>query len=196
MNRRHFAVFILFKACTGHKIGIHQTHLIARKQTKIFLWRLLHEVLAFDVQFPGERHLSRPKRFVFHIILHFKIFGLIFRIIIDHKLDRIQYRHHPRTLQLQILPDAVFQHRVIDGGLTLGNPAQIHEQFDGFRRKAPPSERRNRNKAGIIPAVYDFILDKLFDIPLSRHDIGQIKLRKFDLLWRKLILKLAHHPVI
>ena len=94
------AVFILFKSGTGYKICLHQTYLIAREETEIFLRRFFHKIISVDIQLSAERNLSHTKLLILQIVDHIQIFHLIFRIIVNDQLDRIQYCHHTRFFQL------------------------------------------------------------------------------------------------
>ena len=130
------SVLVLYKAFALYKIRVHQADLIAREQPEILLRRLLHKVLPLNIQFPAEGYFAAAQLLVFQVVGSVQVFHLSFGIIVDHKLDRIQHRHHAGPLQLQILADAVLQHGVVHGGLALGNAAEIHEHLDGLRRKA------------------------------------------------------------
>ena len=196
MNHGHVSVFILFKARTGHEIRIHQAHLVSGEQAEIFLRRLFHEVLTLDIQLSSKRNLTASQRLIFQVVGRFQQLYLSFRIVVDHQLDGIQHRHHSGPLQLEVLTDAVFQHRIIHRGIALGNAAQIHEHLDGFRREAAPSQGCNGHQPGIVPAVHDAVLHQPLDVAFTGHHVGEVHLGKLDLSGRNRIFQLPHHPVI
>src|SRR5579871_608543 len=49
-------------------IGALQAHFLSRRQAKEFLWRILHEVLPFDIDLPAEGHFAHSRRWVFGIV--------------------------------------------------------------------------------------------------------------------------------
>ena len=155
MHDGHVPVRILFKSCTLHKIRIHQTHFISRKQAEIFFRRLLHKIIPVDIDLSRKRNRPCAERFVFQIIRYLDLLGLTLRIIVDHQPYRVKRRHHTRTTAFQVLADAVLQHCIINRGLTFGYTAQFHESADRLRRKSPSSERRDRYQTRIIPSVHD-----------------------------------------
>ena len=94
MDYGYIAVFILFTACAGYKVRVHQAHLVAGEHTEVFLRRLLHKVFAFDIKLSAKRNLTAAQCFVFQVIRSVQILDLVFRIVVDHKLHRINDCHH------------------------------------------------------------------------------------------------------
>ena len=130
VNFCHVTILILYKAFTLHKICVHQTNFIPWEQAEIFLWRFFHEVVSLDVKFTTERNFTLSEFFVLQIIRNIQIFNFSFRIVVDHKLDRIKYSHHTGTLHLQIFTDTVLKHRIINRALALGNTTHINKHLD------------------------------------------------------------------
>ena len=196
MHLGYFSVCILFVIHAGHKIGIHQPDFISRKQPEIFLRRILHEIFPVNIQLPAERDFPGSHFLIFRIVDSIDPFHLIFRIIVDDQLYRIQHSHITRHLRLQIFPDAVLQHCVIRRALCFGNTGKFDKHADGFRRKASSSERCDRHQAGIIPAVDHAVRYQLLDIAFSGDHAGQVHLGKFNLPRRLLKADVFHDPVI
>ena len=136
VNHTDRSVIICFISCAGYKICIHKTDFISDIKTFVFLRRLCHEIITFDIKFSAERDLSSSKFLVLHVVRSFQVLNLSFRIIVDHKLDRIKDRHHTWTFQFQILADAVLKHCVIHRTVGLGNATELYEFTDGFRCKS------------------------------------------------------------
>ena len=84
MNLNYIAVFVLNTACTLYKISIHQTNLIAREHTEIFLWRFLHEIICLNVKLSAKRNCSASKLWVFKVINNIKFFHLILWVVINN----------------------------------------------------------------------------------------------------------------
>lgn len=120
-------VLVLDDIVALDEVSMLQTDLVAREQTEILARRILHEVLLFDVYFTGERNLAGAHFRIFRVVLRLQPFHLTFRVIGDHDLERIQHRHRPRRLQLQILPDEVLQHLTVHRAVSLGDPGLIDE---------------------------------------------------------------------
>ena len=197
VNDRHLSVRILFAAGAADKIRVHEPDLIAGEQAEIFLRRVLHEVLALNPEFPAERHLAAPELRVFLIVFHRQKLRSALRIIVDHQLHRIEHRHHPAAGRLQILADAILQHRIIRDRICLRNTGQFHKPADRSRREAASAQSRDRDKPRVVPSVDNSILDQLLDISLAGDDILQIHLRELNLARRILEdPRLAHHPLI
>ena len=196
VHKRDIALFILFAGGAGHEVGVHEADLIARIQTAVLADRYLHEIVPVDIDLSRERNLSASEFRIFQVILDLELLCLPFRIVVDHQLQRIKNRHDAGPLQLQVLAEAVLQHRVIRRGLRLGDAGQFHKHTDRFGGIASAPQAGNGNKARIIPAVHNAVLDQLFDIAFSRDDVGQVHLGKFDLPGRMRIFQLLHNPVV
>ena len=130
MNFCHIAILIFYEAFTFYKVSMHQANFISREQSEIFLRRLFHKVVSFDVEFTTERNFTLSEFFVLQIIRNIQIFNFSFRIVVDHKLDRIKHSHHTGTLHLQIFTDTVLKHCIINRALALGNTTHINKHLD------------------------------------------------------------------
>ena len=175
---------------------MHQAHLITREEAEILLRGLDHEILPLDVQLPLKRKLAHSQFFVLQVIGYIQVLSFSLRIVVNHQLDGIQHGHHAGTFHLQILTDAVLQHRIVHRALALGHTAHLHKHLDGLRRKSSPSQRRDRHKAGIIPSVHNALLHQLLDVALASHHVGQVELGKLNLAGRRVKLTLSYHPVV
>ena len=113
MNSNNITVLILVAACALGKVCMHQTNLITREHSEVFLNRLLHEVLSLDIELTCERNLTGAEFFVLEVVWNLKHLHLTFRIIVYDKLNRVKNSHYSRLLHLQIFSYAVFKHRII-----------------------------------------------------------------------------------
>ena len=196
MDDGNLPVLILLTAHSLHEIRVHEPHLIARIKPLVFGDRGLHKVVPLDIELSSERDLTFQKVRIFKVVVRVEHLRLSFRIIVDHELDRVEDSHHAGDFHFQIVTDAVLEHRVIDRGIRLGNADKLNESLDRLGRKSPAAKRSDRDKARVIPAVDDPVLDKLFDIALACDDIGQIHLCELDLLRRMLPLGVFNDPLI
>ena len=196
MNHRDISVFIFLTSGTGDKICVHQAHFIAREHTEVLSWRNFHKVFPLNIQLPSKGNLTASEGFIFQIVRHLQHLRLIFRIVVNHQLHRIQNRHHTGTLHFQVFTDTVLKHRIIHRAVRLGNSAQINQHLDGFRSKAAAAQSGDGRDSRIIPSIYHLVLHQLLDITFSRHHIGQIHFCELNLARRIFISDFSHHPVI
>ena len=94
VNNRYIAVCIFLASGAGNKVRVHQAHLVAGEHTEVLLRRLLHKVFAFDIKLSAKRNLTAAQCFVFQVVRSVQILDLVFRIVVDHKLHRINHCHH------------------------------------------------------------------------------------------------------
>src|SRR5690606_1462531 len=134
VDLHYIAFFILDHFIAFDEISMLQTHLIAREQAEILAWRVLHEVLALNINFPGERDLAMAHFRVLAVVLSFEQFGLPFRVVRDYDFKRVKDSHRSWRLQLQILADEMIQHLQVNFPVGLGYACFEHESLDRFRR--------------------------------------------------------------
>ena len=113
VDNSDIAVRIFFISDASDKVSVHQTHFISREQPEIFLRRLFHKVFPLDIELAPERNFAAAKSFIFQVVRHIQVLHLVFRIVVDDKADRVEYRHHTRLLHLEVLADAVLEHGII-----------------------------------------------------------------------------------
>ena len=190
------SIFISFISCTGYKICVHKTNLCAREHSLIFLRRIYHEVFSLNIEFSAKRYFTGSQFFVLHIIRSFQIFHFAFRIIIDHKLDRIKNSHQTGTFQFQILTDAVFKHCIVNRAVCFGYTTEFYKHFDGFRCKSTAAQCCDGNQTRIIPSVYNAFLYQFLDITFTCNYICQIQFCKLNLLRWLWVFQFFYNPVI
>ena len=113
VNCSDIALFILVHTGACYKVCMHQTHLVAGIQPAVLADRDFHEVLLLDVEFLPERNLSGTQFRILQIVLHIQFLDLIFRIVVDDQLQRMQDRHDAGSLQLQVFSHAVLKHLIV-----------------------------------------------------------------------------------
>ena len=196
MHNTYSSIFISFISCTGYEICVHKTNLCTWEHSLIFLRRIYHKVFSLNIEFSAKRYFTGSQFFILHIVRSFQIFYFAFRIIIDHKLDRIKNSHQTWTFQFQILTDAVFKHCIVNRAVCLGYTAEFYKHFDGFRCKSTAAQCCDGNQTRIIPSVYDAFLYQFLDITFTCNYICQIQFCKLDLLRWLRIFQFFYNPVI
>ena len=124
VNLGDFPIFILAEINAFYKVSLHQAHFIAREHSEILLRRVLHKIIPFDVEFTGKGDGAAPQRLIFRVVWNRKLLCLSLRVIINNQLYRIQDRIHSGNSGLQIIPDAVLQHRIVCGAVGLRNSSK------------------------------------------------------------------------
>ena len=119
VNFNHLAVPVLNDVCTGNEIAITQSHFTSWRQTIKLLWRILAEVVAFNIQNARERDFPRARAGVFRIIDRVHLLDLAFWIIVDYEFQRTQHGHYARHTFVEILAEEMLEHRQLDGAIRL-----------------------------------------------------------------------------
>ncbi|MNP09263.1 hypothetical protein D3C76_1013610 [compost metagenome] len=96
MQFNNLAILIFNDFITFDEISMLQAYFIAGEQAEIFIGRILHKVVALNINLTRERNLAYTHFFILCIILRFKPFCLAFRIIGDNNLKRTKYSHGAR----------------------------------------------------------------------------------------------------
>src|SRR5204863_10202472 len=76
----HLARGVLDRFAAGDEIGVAQPHLLARRKTKEFLWRVLHEIFALDKKLAPEPDAPAPGGSVLGIVDGVELLALALRI--------------------------------------------------------------------------------------------------------------------
>ena len=117
-------------------------------------------------------------------------------IIFDHQLQGAQHTHQPRGMDVQVLPDAVFQKARVHLAVGFRHADPLAEIPDGCGRIAPAAQAGNRWHAGIIPAGHNPFIHQSFQIPLAHNRPGQVEPGKFILMRHIFAFAVLDHPVI
>ena len=111
--QRDHALAVLLHALAPDDADAAQAHFAAGHEAVEALHRHLHEILALDPCFVGEMHLARAEAFVLGVVREREHLRVRRIEVVDHQLDRIDHRHAPRRLRIQVLADAAFEDRVV-----------------------------------------------------------------------------------
>src|SRR4029077_18985911 len=146
------AALVLHAFRTRDEVRATQADFLPRRQAEELLRRVLHEILALDVQLARERHLARAGGGGFRVVDDVDVLDLTFRIFGQHDFQRAQHRHDARRAPIQVLADAVLELRDVDDVFLFGNADAITEVADRFRRVAATPQPADRRHPRIVPA--------------------------------------------
>ena len=196
VNRGDIAVRILLDRNAGDKIGITETHLFARSETVELPDRLLHEVGGLNVKFFGERDFAGSGGGIFRVVDGVHFLHKVFRIVVDHQLDRIHHRHVAVCGLVQFFADAVVQKSDVREAVELGDADFFAEVADRGSGNAAAAVSADGRHARIIPVADVVFLDKLQEFALAHDRIGQIQACELGLLRMIPDFKDVEEPVV
>src|ERR1700722_18286059 len=159
---------VLHHFATLDEISVAQPHFGARRQPEELLGRIFHEVVLLDVEFAAKRDFTRAGGRIVRVIDGFELFRPAFRVILDHHLERPQYRHAPQRRLVEKFADAELQHADIDDAVGLGDPDTPNEFADRGRRYTTPLQAGDGRHARIVPAGDVAAADEFGQNPLRQ----------------------------
>ena len=95
-------------------IRAHETDFAFGLEPEEFGRRIEREILGIDIQFARERDAARAGGPVLWVVGQFKIFDLVFGVIIDNHPDRVQHADAARRRLVELFAYAMLQQRAID----------------------------------------------------------------------------------
>ena len=161
MHAGHIAIFVCVITGAGHQVGLVQPYLVARVQTAVFLDGLGHKVVPLNVQLPAKGHGALAVFRVVRVVFHFQGLGLVLRVVVDHQLNGVQYRHGSGSGGVQVLPYAGLQQGKVHHAVRLGYADALAEVPYRLRRIAPAAHTAEGGHTGIIPAADNAVLHQL-----------------------------------
>ena len=197
-NRRHIALPVLFAPVAADDIGALETRLVAGIEAEVLLGRILHEVLALDIDLAGKHGFVRAHFGMVRMVFHIQLVTLVRGPVGQDHLQGPEHGHGTRRLFAQVLAHAVLQQGQINGAVGLGHADAVDEIADALRRIAPAAHRAQRGHAGIVPAGYVAALHQHAQIPLGHDGAGQVQAAELDLAGTggQHVGRMLHHPVI
>ena len=175
------AIGVLHHVRAGNQAGVAQADFLARGQPVEPSRRVLHEIVALDVNLASERHAAGAHAVVFGVVNGLELFALLFRVVGNHHLQRIQHGHAPLGSPVQVIAQAVFQQRQFGDGVAPGDADPLTHVADGLGRVAPPTQCADGGHPGVIPTCHVFVLHQPAQHPLAHHRVGQIEAGELDL---------------
>jgi hypothetical protein len=189
------AVGVLVNADAGHEVAIAQAHLPAGCQAEELLRRILHEVVALDPQLSGERHLAHAGALVLRVVDRVHVLGLASGVVVEDHLQRVQHRHHPQRVLVEVLAEVVLQQLDLVHAVHLGDTDLVTEAADGSGCVAAPAHPDDGRQPRVVPTGHDTLLDQLQQLALAHQRVGEVQPGELDLL-RVVDAELVEEPVV
>ena len=102
LNLGDIAVGIFSAASAHDDVGTFQAHLLARSHAEELLRSVFHKVVALDEDFAAERHLVSASVFLLRVVVHLHHLHLVFRIVGDYHLHRVEHGAHTVSLLVEV----------------------------------------------------------------------------------------------
>src|SRR5262245_55410332 len=83
----HLAGSVLYNLAASDEVGIAQPHLGAGREPEELLRRVLHEVVALDIELAPEPDAARAGRRIVGMVDSLELLALALGIILDHDLE-------------------------------------------------------------------------------------------------------------
>ena len=176
-------VFVLLTAGTLDDVCTLETHFFVGRKAEIFLGRILHKVVALDIDFAAERHFVGTTIRVFRIVLHFDIFDSVFGIVGDNDFHGVEHGTHARCFLVKVFTDAEFEERNVVDSLKLGITDASEERFDRIGRKTATAQTADGRHTRVVPTVDETFFDELEKFALAQHCVCQVESVELNLTW-------------
>jgi hypothetical protein len=125
----------------------------------------------------------------------------VFRIVVDHELQRIEHADRTRRLVVEVVAQRAFEHAHVDPRVDLRHADPLAEQLDALRREAAAANPDDGRHARVVPAVDVAFGHQLQQLALAGDRVGEVQAREFDLLRQRPrehagFGELVEHPVV
>ena len=180
----------------GDEIRVAQAHLAPGREAEEPARRILHEVVALDEEFAGERHAAHAGGGVLGIVDRLELLRLTLRVVLDHHPERPQHRHAALRRTVQDLAHAVLEQGDIDQIVALRDADAPRELANRGRRHAAPAQPGERRHARIVPPAHVALLDQLDQAALGQDGVRQIEPRELVLARPARHRQMLDQPVV
>ena len=156
--------------------GVAQAHLAPGGEAVVVARRVLHEVVAIDVDDAPHGHdprallgdVDRPRGRV-------DLVDLALGPGLDDHAQRPEHGQHPRRAQVEILPQHVLEQGELDGAVVLGDADALAEIADGVGGVAAAAQPREGGEARVVPAGDVLSLHELQQLALAGQHRGHLE---------------------
>src|SRR6185312_3287979 len=136
---RHLALGVLHHLAPGDEIGVAQAYLAAGREAIELFRRVLHEIVALDIELATERNLARALAGIIRMIDRLELLALAARIVLDDHLERPQHGHAARRSPVEVFADGMLEHLDIDDAVGARHADALDEIADRLGRHAAPA---------------------------------------------------------
>ena len=192
----HFAVFILHHFVATDDVRAFETRLAARSQAEELLGRILHEILALDVEHLAELYSALAHFRVIRVVFHGELVDFVLAPVAQRHLEGPEHGHSARRALAQRLAHTVLEQGAVHLAVGLGHAHALDEIADGLRRIAPAAHGDERGHARIVPAGNVAFFHQAAQVALAHHRAGDVQPGEFNLPRRMFKPGLLHHPVV
>ena len=123
-------------------------------------------------------------------------FLLVFWIVAQSNLQRIQHTHGAASIVIQIFTNKVLKLSDINNAIGFGNGQTIAKFAHRCRRHTATTKPGNRWHTRVIPAVHMPFIDQLLKLALAGHGVIQIQATKLILAGNRRQWQIAGKPLI
>ena len=176
------AILVLNNLLAADQVRIAQTHLLTRRQTIVLLGRLLHKVVAVDIDLTREGHLACTCSLVLGVVDAGEVLGLILGIVGNRNLQRLQNSHTTLSSLIQILAHAELHQAQVDHVIALSNTNLLGKCTHRCRGVTLTTQSADCRHTGIVPTHYDTALNEFQQLTLTHHRVGQVQTSKLILV--------------
>ncbi len=173
---------ILYHFVALYQIRVAQTHLAAGAQTEIFLRRVLHEVVAVDVDDLREGYLTRAGSLVLGVVDRLAHLYSSLLPVGYNDLQRVQNGHAALGYLVQVLSYAELHFGQIYDVVALGYADHFGERPNRGGRIALAAQCADSRHARVVPTHYGALLDQFQKVALRHHRVCQIQARELVLV--------------
>jgi len=190
------ARLVLNHAVSLNNIGIAQANTLAQHQALVLFIGLFSKVIGINVKLPGEWKLSFAKVFTRGMTRGAQRFNLLFGVIRQHQLERMQNTHAARRVLIQVIANSVFEHGHVDNAIGARRSHHVAESPDGGGRKAPTTHTGYGGHPRIVPAGHYVLIHELFQLAFAGHRITGVESAKLVLPRAALDRQILNKPII
>ena len=173
---------ILDHGCKLDVVAVTQPYLTSGPETEKLLGRIFHEVILFNIQLAREGQGAAAQFGLLRMVLGGQLFHLVFGVVVDDHLERLEYAQNPGGALIQVIADGVLEHGHVDPALLPAEPDLSAEVANRGRGVATPPEAGDGQHARIVPVRDVAFLHQLQEFALAHHGVGEVQTGKLDLL--------------
>ena len=153
-------------------------------QAEEFLGRILHEIVALDVELAREGYLPRTGRWIFGVVDALEVFHLPFGVVRHGHLDGVQDGHAALGHLVEILAHAVLHLAEVDYVVAFGDAHHFGEGAYRSRRVSLAAQGADRRHTRVVPAHDGALLHEFQQFAFRHHRVGQVQPRELVLVRR------------
>ncbi len=189
-------VLVSHDALASDDARITQPHFRSGRQPEPSLGWQLREIVAIDIQNARKWQASRPRRRILRMPWRFERFLLPVWIVFEDHSKGTQDGLRTLAPSVEILANGVLEQRHVDEAVALGHPDSLAKRSNRLRCVSAPPQARERRHPRIVPTGDTPALNKLLQLALREHGVGQGQPSELDLLRARVEGHAVEKPVV